>query len=476
MIELTGINFKYKNTISNILSNIDLEIKKGEFVLVCGASGSGKTSITRVINKLIPDYYEGKLEGDVKINNNLVSNYQMFELSEMVGSVFQNPRTQFFNLDTNSEIVFGLENQGIERDILEKRLIETCQTLDISKLQNRNIFHLSGGEKQKIAFASVYAMNPDIYLLDEPSSNLDIPTIEVLKRHLSVLKNSGKTVIISEHRIYYLMDLVDKIIYMKNGQIQKSYSRKDFLDLPEQEIKAMGLRSRSEAGLDIKEDIGTAEQAYFQVESLSIHRKDKCIISNLNFFAKKGDIVAVLGSNGVGKTTFLRTLCGLHSDYEGNILLDSKKIDVKKRKQKTYMVMQDVNYQLFAESVFSECKLGIKNTNNDFIDEILTDFDLGNYKNYHPNTLSGGQKQRLAIAVGLICNKEILILDEPTSGLDYMNMVRTAELLKRYSKEKIIFIATHDNEFASLICNRVLDLEKYSRLTYHYAYESSRSI
>ncbi|MCC9785799.1 ABC transporter ATP-binding protein, partial [Streptococcus agalactiae] len=213
MIELKGVNFKYKNTKNSCLDNIDLEIKKGEFVLISGASGSGKTSITRVINKLIPYYYEGELEGTVKINNDLVSSYQMFELSEIVGSVFQNPRTQFFNVDTNSEIVFGLENQGVSRDILKKRLKETCETLDINKLQNRNIFHLSGGEKQKIAFASVYAMNPDIYLLDEPSSNLDIPTIEVLKRHLSVLKNSGKTVIISEHRIYYLMDLVDKVIY-----------------------------------------------------------------------------------------------------------------------------------------------------------------------------------------------------------------------------------------------------------------------
>lgn len=120
MIELKEVNFKYKNTKNSCLDNIDLEIKKGEFVLISGASGSGKTSITRVINKLIPYYYEGELEGTVKINNDLVSSYQMFEPSEIVGSVFQNPRTQFFNVDTNSEIVFGLENQGVSRDILKK--------------------------------------------------------------------------------------------------------------------------------------------------------------------------------------------------------------------------------------------------------------------------------------------------------------------------------------------------------------------
>lgn len=460
MIELKGVNFKYKNTKNSCLDNIDLEIKKGEFVLISGASGSGKTSITRVINKLIPYYYEGELEGTAKINNDLVSSYQMFELSEIVGSVFQNPRTQFFNVDTNSEIVFGLENQGIPRDTLKKRLQETCETLDINKLQNRNIFHLSGGEKQKIAFASVYAMNPDIYLLDEPSSNLDIPTIEVLKRHLSVLKNSGKTVIISEHRIYYLMDLVDKVIYMKNGQIQKSYSKEDFLNLSENEIKAMALRCRKKTKLNIENGSNNEKHPYLQVSDFSIYRKDNCIINNMNFSANKGDIVAVIGSNGVGKTTFLRTLCGLHDDYKGDVLLNSKKTDAKKRRQKTYMVMQDVNYQLFAESVFAECKLGIENVSDDLIEEILNEFDLSDYKNNHPNTLSGGQKQRLAIAVGLICNKEIFVLDEPTSGLDYTNMVKTVELLIRYSKDKIIFIATHDTEFANLICNRVLDLEK----------------
>ena len=460
MIKLNEVCFKYRNTKDISLDNINLEIKKGEFILICGSSGSGKTSITRLINKLIPYYYEGDLNGDVKINDKLLSNYQMFELSKNVGSVFQNPRTQFFNVDTNSEIVFALENQGVETKILEKKLDETCKKLEINNLKSRNIFHLSGGEKQKIAFASVYATNPDIYLLDEPSSNLDIPTIDILKKHLSMLKESGKTVIISEHRIYYVMDLVDRIIYMKNGKIDKIFSNKDFLSLSEHEIKTMGLRIRKKPSLNIKEKSPIIDKSFLQVNNVSIYRKDKCLIDRLSFSANKGDIIAVLGSNGIGKTTFLRTLCGLYTDYKGEFILKSKKIDEKARKQISYMVMQDVNYQLFAESVFAECKLGIKNVKDDLINELLNDFGLYNYKNSHPNTLSGGQKQRLAIVCGLLCNKEIFILDEPTSGLDYKNMIKTVELLKSHSKDKIIFISTHDFEFASLICNRVLDLEK----------------
>lgn len=183
-------------------------------------------------------------------------------------------------------------------------------------------------------------------------------------------------------------------------------------------------------------------------------------LKNINLEIKKGEFILISGKSGSGKTTFLRTLCGLYTDYKGEFILKSKEIDEKARKQISYMVMQDVNYQLFADSVFAECKLGIKNVKDDLINELLNDFDLYNYKNSHPNTLSGGQKQRLAIVCGLLCNKEIFILDEPTSGLDYKNMIKTVELLKSHSKDKIIFIATHDFEFASLICNRVLDLEK----------------
>ena len=141
MIKLNEVCFKYRNSKDISLDNINIEIKKGEFILICGSSGSGKTSITRLINKLIPYYYEGDLNGDVKINDKSLSDYQMFELSKNVGSVFQNPRTQFFNVDTNSEIVFGLENQGVETKILEEKLDETCKKLEINKLKNRNIFH-----------------------------------------------------------------------------------------------------------------------------------------------------------------------------------------------------------------------------------------------------------------------------------------------------------------------------------------------
>ncbi len=462
MIEVENLCFTYCDRNKEGLKNINLRIEKGEFILICGASGSGKTSLTRVINKLIPDYFPGKFIGQVKIKGENVKNMPMYELSQSVGSVFQNPKTQFFNVDTNSEIVFGLENQGVHPRVLKNKLRETSRSLNLEALTNRNIFKLSGGEKQKIAFASVYAMNPDIFLLDEPSSNLDQKSIEGLKKHLELLKAQHKTVVVSEHRIYYLMDLVDRIIYMENGSIVKSYKKSEFLALSDEKCRSMGLRNRQETRINIMENSFEQGTPYIQLQNLSVFRCNKCILKDISLAAKKGDIVGVLGHNGIGKTTFLRVLCGLHNDCKGDIFINGKAANSKERIKKSYMVMQDVNYQLFAESVLAECKLGVKHVEQYLIKKILGEFDLMDYIKLHPNTLSGGQKQRLAIAVGFFCNKDVLVLDEPTSGLDYQNMLRTTEFLKRIAGDKVVFVATHDYEFVNLVCNKVINLEKNS--------------
>ena len=174
MIEFENVSFSYTGQEHGGLRDINLKISDGECVLFCGRSGCGKTTITRLVYGLIPQFYQGELHGRVLVDGQEISNIPMYQIAAKVGSVFQNPRTQFFNVDTDSEIAFGIENEARPPKKLAERVEQTTEDLHIQKLRNRNIFELSGGEKQKIAFASVYAMNPQIYLLDEPSSNLEI--------------------------------------------------------------------------------------------------------------------------------------------------------------------------------------------------------------------------------------------------------------------------------------------------------------
>ena len=188
MIEIKHVSFNYQNNESGSLRDIHLTIQPGECVLFCGRSGCGKTTITRLLNGLIPHFFAGTLEGAVYLNQTELFAMPMYQIAERVGSVFQNPRTQFFNVDTDSEIAFGMENQAILPAELAQRVRQTAEDLEIENLLHRNIFELSGGEKQKIAFSSIYAMHPDVYLLDEPSSNLDMPSIGDLKQYLYRIK------------------------------------------------------------------------------------------------------------------------------------------------------------------------------------------------------------------------------------------------------------------------------------------------
>lgn len=243
MIEFENVSFSYQGQEHNGLHEINLKISDGECVLFCGRSGCGKTTITRLVNGLIPQFYQGELQGRILVDGQKISNLPMYQIASKVGSVFQNPRTQFFNVDTDSEISFGIENEALPPKELAERVDQTTDDLNIQNLRNRDIFELSGGEKQKIAFASVYAMNPEIYLLDEPSSNLDMTSIQELAGHLRLIKAQGKTVLIAEHRLYYLMDIADRIVYLDNGRITNIFTPEELRRLPQDMRERMGLRA-----------------------------------------------------------------------------------------------------------------------------------------------------------------------------------------------------------------------------------------
>lgn len=447
---------------SRILDNINLTVNDGEFVLLCGESGCGKTTLTRLVNGLIPHFVKDvEIDGTVTVEGLDIAKSPMYKIAESVGSVFQNPKTQFFNTDSSAEIAFGLENIGTDRDSMHKRVAETISDLGIETLADRSIFSMSGGEKQLLAFASVYTMNPQVYVLDEPSANLDHEAMGKLRRILEIVKKGGHTVLIAEHRLSYLSGLADRIVYLKAGRIEREFTAAEFTGLPESERAAMGLRSIHSEEIKIPERTFMQPNASLAVRRLSVKRKKRLILNSLSLSANDGDIIAIVGRNGIGKSTFCSSLCGLLPASGGEVIFQSRKLSRRARTRQFGMVMQDVNHQLFSDSVKSECLSANSNATDKEIRDLLSSFDLLECIDRHPLTLSGGQRQRLAICQAILGKKKLLIFDEPTSGLDFRHMCQVTEWLKQLAQRGyILFVVTHDYEFLNRACNCYVRIDK----------------
>ena len=472
MIEFKDVSFQYEQGISKgKIENINLTIHDSEVVLICGESGCGKTTLTRLINGLIPHYYEGTLSGQTIVEGIDVKNVSLYALSGVVGSVFQNPRTQFFTVDTTSEIAFGCENLAINEEEINLRIEKTVSALKIENLLNRSLFALSGGEKQKIACASVSAMEPNIFVLDEPSSNLDIKSIRELKNVLREWKIQGKTIVIAEHRLYYLMDIADRVLYMQDGQIKENLSISDFKKKSADELHTLGLRTlQSEDFCKMQSVACATKQLYisdfeaFYKNASDGRKKKRKVLDISELMIPQGAVVGVIGNNGAGKTTFAYTLCGLLRAAKGYMSMNGKTYMQNQRLKICYMVMQDVNHQLFTESVIDEILLGLDNSDvekaTSEAERIMESLHISEFRNAHPMSLSGGQKQRVAIASAIASDKQVIVFDEPTSGLDYRHMKKVAENLQKLSSlGKTLFIVTHDPELIAECCNYFVFIE-----------------
>ena len=464
-IALKNVSFSYAESLDDaVIKNLNFEIKSGECVVLVGESGCGKTTISKLINGLIPLYQSGTMAGDVLLGDKNTADMTLAEISRHVGSVFQNPRSQFFNIDTDSEIAFGCENLGMVPEEIRERVNRVVKEFHIEHLAGRNIFHLSGGEKQKIACASVSATDPEIFVLDEPSANLDLKTVADLAEIIKFWKSRGKTVVIVEHRIHYLREIADRICYVKDGRIAFEWTPAELEAKGPEYAASLGLRCLNLEQLkNMVPEIAEGPESSKEPAKRTL--KESLLFNNLHFAYNRkfpvldipvlslprNQITAVIGHNGAGKSTLAQVLCGLRGTWR------QKR---KARKYGAYLIMQDVNHQLFTESVLDEILLGMNPQDENAALEILERLNLKDYASCHPMALSGGQKQRVAIGSGVSSGREIVVFDDPTSGLDYKQMLAvSATLQKLAASGKTLLVITHDPEFILNSCQSVIRME-----------------
>ena len=470
VIDFDNVSFSYGTQTEGSLRNINFKVKEGEFILLTGQSGSGKTTVTRLINGLIPHFFEGVLTGTVKVLGSDIKTVTPGEMGKNIASIFQNPRSQFFTTNSTKEVAFALENYGIDRDEMIDRVNCAFHDLEAENLMDRDMFSLSSGEKQKIAIIAAKTLNPKIYVFDEPSANLDIHSVIKLKKIMEWLKKQGHTVIVSEHRLFYLKNLVDKCLIMKDGKIDRELKKNDIDNLNDSDIRAYKLRTfkLSNIKYELKDNLIVNKQnADFKVENLSFsYDVNHSVLSNCNLEGNFGETVAIVGHNGNGKTTLGKIMSGLLKVRSGQFFIDSKYTKQKNLYKSVYFVMQDADYQLYSDSVVSELMLSSMNSiktikqNDEKIEDAMNLLNISSFRNRHPQSLSGGQKQRVTIAAAIASNKKIMIFDEPTSGLDYENMKIVSEAINTLRKKGIlIFVISHDLEFLSRVATKAVFIE-----------------
>lgn len=503
IISFKNFTFKYDSQAFPTLKNINLDINKGEKILIAGPSGSGKSTIGRCLNGLIPNIDTGDIEGECLVDGKNIQNTNLFDLSFTTSTILQDTDSQFIGLTVGEDIAFALENDCKPQNKIRQTVHRWADELNISHLLKQSPQNLSGGQKQIVALAGVLIDESPILLFDEPLANLDpasgVKTMALIDQ---IQKELNATVIIIEHRVEEVMrQSLDRIILINDGEIVADKKPNDLLH--ENRLEDIGVRSplylkalekanidianipdlTSVAALPDEPEIGHQLQDWVNHSILEGekeettpllelkgvgHRYNKLQVNPLHDVTatiNKGDFVSIVGQNGAGKTTLCRIICGFISN-EGHVLFngdDLASLSIKERSEKIGYVMQDPNQMISQKMIFDEVALGLRlrNYNKEAIKEkvyhALKICGLYPYRNWPISALSFGQKKRVTIAAILVLEPDLLILDEPTAGQDWKTYTEIMSFLNQLNEQgKTIMIITHDMYLMMEYTNRSL--------------------
>lgn len=482
-ITIDQLSFKYRVREELALKNISFEVKRGEMLLVAGASGCGKTTLARCINGLIPRSYKGELSGSVQLFGQDIAGMTPIEIAQSVGTLLQDPERQIVGAFVNTEVAFGLENLGIPRDEMIERIDVILDHLGISHLRDRDTFSLSGGEKQKVALAGALVMEPTILLLDEPLASLDPVSSQEALQLFRRLADEGRTVIIVEHRVEDVLSIrPDRVFYMEDGELRYLGSPKglvEHVDYQKVKLPASIIMERvRSAGIQVSPieipPIQEGNEPVLVFEHVNFAYPDgPLVLHDINLTIRRGDVIAVLGPNGAGKSTLVKHAIGLLKPETGQVTLmgkDTSKMSVAQNARSVGYVFQSPTQMLFAPTVNEELAFGPENLEmpedeiKASVQEAVKIVNLTGLEEFSPLALSFGQQKRTGIAAILAMRSAILVMDEPTAGQDYSNYTQFMHaivggsgdgenVLSRFAATLFI---THDLDLAVTYANRVI--------------------
>ena len=444
-------------------------IPAGRCVVLCGGSGCGKSTLLRCINGLIPQFYEGELKGFCRLNGQDTAGIRIGEIGELAASVFQDPRSQFFTVNSSNEVAFGLENHGLPQDKIRRRVDEAFRIFHLERLKDRNVYELSSGERQLISILSAWAMDTDIFLLDEPTANLDFAATQQLKEILLALKKQGKTLLLSEHRLYYLADIADEFWVMTDGEIKGKYTAAEAKAFSAERRQTLSLRTLDLAEITVpeKEPLPKTAPTALAVSDVcyTYGRKAGDTLSGVSFSVREHEIVGLVGANGCGKSTLLSAIAGLEPLSGGAIEIDGRTV----QGTSPMIVFMPQRDQLFEwRNIWDNVTLGLTVRGETdpaayaHVSRLLERYGLASFAKKRPCQLSGGMRQRCALIRTLATEPEILLLDEPFSALDYQTRLAvSADIWRILQQEgKTALLVTHDIAEAVSMSDRVVVLSR----------------